>query len=91
MHQWLAKSEEDLLVSGLILGAEMTSYDTAGGRRSTASSEIPLGSPSATPFLTGRRLTSIMLPARWASAGVEDRSAVGPPELIDRELNRGSG
>ena len=30
MNQWLAKSEEDLLVSGLILGAEMTSYDTAG-------------------------------------------------------------
>jgi HEPN domain-containing protein len=30
VNQWLAKSEEDLLVSGLILGAEMTSYDTAG-------------------------------------------------------------
>jgi HEPN domain-containing protein len=30
VNQWLAKSEEDLLVSGIILGAEMTSYDTAG-------------------------------------------------------------
>jgi HEPN domain-containing protein len=30
VSQWLAKSEEDLFVSGLILNAEMTSYDTAG-------------------------------------------------------------
>ena len=30
MNQWLAKSEEDLLVSGVILGAQMSSYDTAG-------------------------------------------------------------
>ena len=30
MNQWLTKSEEDLLVSGVILGAEMASYDTVG-------------------------------------------------------------
>lgn len=30
MSQWLAKSEEDLLVCGVILGAEITSYDTVG-------------------------------------------------------------
>lgn len=30
MNQWLAKAEEDLLVSGIILGVEMASYDTAG-------------------------------------------------------------
>jgi HEPN domain-containing protein len=30
VNQWLAKAEEDLFVSGVILEAEMASYDTAG-------------------------------------------------------------
>lgn len=30
MNQWLAKAEEDLFVSGVILEAEMASYGTAG-------------------------------------------------------------
>jgi HEPN domain-containing protein len=37
VSQWLAKAEEDLLVCGVILGAEMTSYDGVGFHAQQAS------------------------------------------------------